>query len=186
MFGRLGRGQVGNSCPVDLIYHKPFTHARRTAWFRALGPAESSRSCANGADGISDIEGKVTRVGASERGQRTSFNGADGISDIEGKVARVATSKLGNERVSNFFIRRFNDLTFYLSRRSFNEGGTDHAAIARARARLGTAARCHSTDRPFHLRRRQRPLPGYGVSRSRVWGAHASRVLVSAPRRNEL
>src|SRR5437762_1213595 len=28
----------------------------------------------NGADGISDIEGKVTRVGASERGQRASFN----------------------------------------------------------------------------------------------------------------
>src|SRR5947209_14453550 len=28
-------------------------------------------------------------------------NGADGISDIEGKVATVATSKLGNERVSN-------------------------------------------------------------------------------------
>jgi hypothetical protein len=37
----------------------------------------------NGADGMSDIEGKVTREGASERGQRTSFNGADGISDIE-------------------------------------------------------------------------------------------------------
>ena len=28
----------------------------------------------NGAEGISDIEGKATRVGASERGQRTSFN----------------------------------------------------------------------------------------------------------------
>ena len=28
----------------------------------------------NGADGMSDIEGKATRVGASERGQRTSFN----------------------------------------------------------------------------------------------------------------
>ena len=28
----------------------------------------------NGADGISDIEGKVTRVGASECGQRASFN----------------------------------------------------------------------------------------------------------------
>ena len=28
-------------------------------------------------------------------------NGADGISNIEGKVARVAASKLGNERVSN-------------------------------------------------------------------------------------
>ncbi len=41
----------------------------------------------NGADGISDIEGKATRVGASERGQRTSFNGADGISDIEDKAA---------------------------------------------------------------------------------------------------
>jgi hypothetical protein len=27
----------------------------------------------NGAHGISDIEGKATRVGASERGQRTSF-----------------------------------------------------------------------------------------------------------------
>jgi hypothetical protein len=27
-------------------------------------------------------------------------NGADGISDIEGKVAQVAMSKLGNERVS--------------------------------------------------------------------------------------
>jgi hypothetical protein len=32
--------------------------------------------------------------------QIINANGADGISDIEGKVARVATSKLGNERVS--------------------------------------------------------------------------------------
>jgi hypothetical protein len=32
----------------------------------------------NGAEGISDIEGKVTRVGANERGQRMSFNGAAG------------------------------------------------------------------------------------------------------------
>ena len=29
-------------------------------------------------------------------------NGADGISDIEGKVARIAASELGNERVSMF------------------------------------------------------------------------------------
>jgi hypothetical protein len=28
------------------------------------------------------------------------MNGAEGISDIEGKIARVATSELGNERVS--------------------------------------------------------------------------------------
>jgi hypothetical protein len=27
----------------------------------------------NGANGLSNIEGKVTRVGASERGQQTSF-----------------------------------------------------------------------------------------------------------------
>jgi hypothetical protein len=36
--------------------------------------------------------------GAAARCHRT--NGADGVSDVEGKVARVATSKLGNERVS--------------------------------------------------------------------------------------
>jgi hypothetical protein len=29
------------------------------------------------------------------------LNGADGISDIEGKAARVAASELGSERVSN-------------------------------------------------------------------------------------
>ena len=51
----------------------------------------------NGANGMSDMEGKMTRVGASERGQRASFNGADGTSDMEGKAARVAASELGNE-----------------------------------------------------------------------------------------
>jgi hypothetical protein len=37
-----------------------------------------------------------------------SVNGADGISDVEGKAARVAASETGNERVSNpwlLFIR---------------------------------------------------------------------------------
>jgi 4-hydroxy-tetrahydrodipicolinate synthase len=38
------------------------------------GMKDSSGDWDNGADGISDIEGKATRVGASERGQRTSFN----------------------------------------------------------------------------------------------------------------
>jgi hypothetical protein len=58
----------------------------------------------------------VTRVGASERGQRTSFNRAGGISDIEraaiqgmellgkatwkAKPRWVAASELGSERVS--------------------------------------------------------------------------------------
>ena len=36
----------------------------------------------------------------------------------------------------------------------------------RAQARLGTDARCYRADRPLHHRKRQRPLPGYGVSRS--------------------
>jgi hypothetical protein len=44
---------------------------------------------------MSDIEGKVTRVGASERGQRTSLNGANGISEIEGKVTRAGASERG-------------------------------------------------------------------------------------------
>ena len=46
--------------------------------------------------------GELAIVRAREKAERTlGANGADGISDIEGKVARVATSKLGNERVSN-------------------------------------------------------------------------------------
>ena len=77
----------------------------------------------NGANGMSDMEGKVTRVGASERGQRTSFktsnphsyrgarsrrcsrsaNGADGISDIEGKAGREAASEYGQR--ASFAIR---------------------------------------------------------------------------------
>src|SRR5215216_475052 len=49
----------------------------------------------NGADGISDIEGKIARVATSELGERASFNGADGISDIEGKATRVGASQRG-------------------------------------------------------------------------------------------
>ena len=36
----------------------------------------------NGADGVSDIEGKAAREAASECGQRASFNGANGMSDM--------------------------------------------------------------------------------------------------------
>ena len=46
----------------------------------------------NGADGISDIEGKTTRVGASEYGQRTSFNRirqAGHLDEIQGVVANT-------------------------------------------------------------------------------------------------
>jgi Bacterial protein of unknown function (DUF885) len=51
---------------------------------------------------ISYSMGELVIVCAREKAEKTfGANGADGISDIEGKVARVATSKLGNERVSN-------------------------------------------------------------------------------------
>src|SRR4029077_9980707 len=51
---------------------------------------------------LSYYMGELAIVRAREKAEKTlEANGADGISDIEGKVARVATSKLGNERVSN-------------------------------------------------------------------------------------
>jgi hypothetical protein len=53
--------QIGNNQPC----RKPWSHSWKMF---AVWPA------CNGADGISDIEGKVTRVGASECGQRASFN----------------------------------------------------------------------------------------------------------------
>jgi hypothetical protein len=55
---------------------------------------------------MSDIKGKVTRVGASERGQRTSFNGASGMSDIKGKVTRVGASERGQRTSFNRAGRR--------------------------------------------------------------------------------
>ena len=51
------------------------------------------RNYGNGANGMNDIEGKVTRVGASERGQRTSFNAANGMSDMaSGQGSRLGRS----------------------------------------------------------------------------------------------
>ena len=45
--------------------------------------------------------GELAIVHARERAEKAlGPNGADGISDIEGKVARAAASKLGNQRVS--------------------------------------------------------------------------------------
>jgi len=59
--------------------------------------------------------GELAIVRAREKAEKTlAANGADGISDIEGKVARVATSKLGNERVSIFNIRAFHDAVLEL------------------------------------------------------------------------
>jgi hypothetical protein len=65
----------------------------------------------NGANGMSDIEGKVARVsgkgmeapgtGSDIDRQTDRSNGAFGKSDIEGKTAREAASEQGSERVSN-------------------------------------------------------------------------------------
>src|SRR5437773_12352559 len=70
------RGQDAPDSYCHLVYRKHWrvnrnsqSHRHRRKYVR--GP----RSVLNGADGISDIEGKATRVGASERGKRTSSNG---------------------------------------------------------------------------------------------------------------
>ncbi len=64
---------------------------------------------------LSYYMGELAIVRAREKAEKTlGANGADGISDIEGKVARVATSKLGNERVSIFNIRAFHDAVLEL------------------------------------------------------------------------
>jgi hypothetical protein len=42
---------------------------------------------------VSDMAGYAVRVAVERRGKQPRYNGADGISDIEGKVARVAMSE---------------------------------------------------------------------------------------------
>src|SRR5437016_2517098 len=81
---------------IESVIHKPTTFAESDV----IRNSES----ANGADGISDIEGKAATGSGERAGKRASFNGADGISDIEGKAATVAASELGSERVSNLRI----------------------------------------------------------------------------------
>src|SRR6266513_1029977 len=69
----------------------------------------------NGADGISDMEGKVTRVGASEWSRRAAR-------DIDGKTdrsngrehmsqcgQRASFNRPASGTDANFFIRSFND-----------------------------------------------------------------------------
>src|SRR5439155_24906384 len=63
----------------------------------------------NGAEGISDIEGKVARVSGEGVGQRPSFNGAEGISDIEGKVARVSGEGVGQRPSFKLVVRLLRD-----------------------------------------------------------------------------
>ena len=41
--------------------------------------------CINGANGLSDIEGKAARGAASKCGQRASFNGVRGAEDMDAK-----------------------------------------------------------------------------------------------------
>src|SRR5207248_11235220 len=68
----------------------------------------------NGADGISDIEGKVTRVGASECGQRASFNRDRDLADephwcssVFGcrNAGGVAIRSTSDDNVNDLFLR---------------------------------------------------------------------------------
>jgi hypothetical protein len=49
---------------------------------------------------MSDIEGKSDEGRSERAGRRASFNGANGMSEIEGKATRVGASEPGGERVS--------------------------------------------------------------------------------------
>ena len=53
--------------------HSLLPFAYRAVAFAKCGSLFRSLRSLNGANGMSDMEGKVTRVGARERGQRTSF-----------------------------------------------------------------------------------------------------------------
>jgi len=79
-------------------------NAHRFSLCESDGNAQENESLGNarinGANGMSDVEGRAARVAANVRGQRASFNGAGGISDIEGKATRVGASKQGGERIS--------------------------------------------------------------------------------------
>ena len=63
---------------------------------RAIADIWFPRSCEfeNRANGMSEIEGKVTRVGASERGQRASFNPTKG--DEASSIAHQTSSMSGS------------------------------------------------------------------------------------------
>jgi len=54
---------------------------------------------------MSEIEGKVTGVGASECEQRASFNRANGMSEIEGKVTRIPASEGGGGASFKYLFR---------------------------------------------------------------------------------
>jgi len=56
----------------------------------------------NGADGISDTEGKAAVDSGERVGTRASCNGADGISDIEGKAAVGSGERVGTRASFNF------------------------------------------------------------------------------------
>jgi hypothetical protein len=89
-----------------LVAHRAtVTRDRRARITDVYSFASTSR---NGANGIGDIEGKVTRVGASERGQRTSFNEANGMNtpswEADGWTALVGgnpTQRIRRSRVND-------------------------------------------------------------------------------------
>ena len=77
----------------------------------------------NGADGISDVEGKVARVAMSELGNErismllaTDLSRANGMSDMAGKAAREAVEPSGSEARYNAAGCRLEKIGFGMER----------------------------------------------------------------------
>src|SRR6266566_6214673 len=90
------RGQDAPDSYCHLVYRRHWCVNRNSQSHRhRASTSGAQRSVLNGADGISDIEGKATRVGASERGKRTSFNGVTtGASTPRIRAIAIMTSRL--------------------------------------------------------------------------------------------
>ena len=97
----VGSERVSKDKPAQCVRHKSGAGPTRKQSPIYDAPSAKSNRFTNGADGISDIEGKAAREAVSESGQRASFNGGNGISDIEGKVAREAMSECGQRASFN-------------------------------------------------------------------------------------
>src|SRR5439155_22451126 len=101
-------------------------------------------------------------------------------------IAQKIQNRFSN---SNFVARKEGSVVAAVSVAKLIERGQSknpRVPRCRARARLGPAARCHGADRPFHRRRRHRPLPGYGASRSRdstIWFTRLERAIGTDPPR---
>src|SRR4029077_10823692 len=68
------------------------------------GERAGKRASFNGAEGISDIEGEAVTGSGQRAGKRASFNGAEGISDIEGEAATGSGQRAGKRASFKFAV----------------------------------------------------------------------------------